>query len=221
MERLGLLADRLWTPWLLGLFLLTGLYYSVRTGFFQLFGIRRWLGDTLGSLGQGKRGQERGISRFQALATALGSTIGTGSVAGVATAVCFGGPGAVFWMWVSAVLGMMTGCGEKILAVSYRRRDGDGWRGGPMYYLAHGLRSRFLAGWFALACVGGALCGGCLVQSNSMAQALHSTLGWDRLAVGAGTAALVFLGLRGGLARIARVSEYLVPVMGEIGRAHV
>ena len=214
MERLGLLADRLWTPWLLGLFLLTGLYYSVRTGFFQLFGVRRWLGDTLGSLGRRKGSRERGISRFQALATALGSTIGTGSVAGVATAVCFGGPGAVFWMWVSAVLGMMTGCAEKILAVSYRCRGEDGWQGGPMYYLANGLHSRFLAGWFALACVGGALCGGCLVQSNSMAQALHSTLGWDKLAVGAGTAVLVFLGLRGGLARIARVSEYLVPVMG-------
>lgn len=214
MERLGLLADRLWTPWLLGLFLITGLYYSVRTGFFQLFGVRRWLGDTLGRLGQQKGKRERGISRFQVLATALGSTIGTGSVAGVATAVCFGGPGAVFWMWVSAVLGMMTGCGEKILAVSYRRREGDGWQGGPMYYLANGLHSRFLAGWFALACVGGALCGGCLVQSNSMAQALHNTLGWDKLAVGVGTAALVFVGLRGGLARIARVSEYLVPVMG-------
>lgn len=216
MERLGLLADWLWTPWLLGLFLLTGLYYSLRTGFFQLFGVRRWLGDTVGSLLKRKKGRGRGISRFQVLATALGSTIGTGSVAGVATAVCFGGPGAVFWMWVSAVLGMMTGCAEKILAIGYRRRVGDGWQGGPMYYLANGLHSRFLAGWFAVACVGGALCGGCLVQSNSMAQALSSTLGWDKLAVGIGTAALVFLGLRGGLARIARVSEYLVPVMGAL-----
>ncbi len=213
MERLSLLADWLWTPWLLGLFLIAGLYYSVRTGFFQLFGMGRWVGDTVGSLLRRKKGREQGISRFQALATALGSTIGTGSVAGVATAVCFGGPGAVFWMWVSAVLGMMTGCAEKVLAVSYRRQEGDSWRGGPMYYLEHGLHSRLLAGWFALACVGGALCGGCLVQSNSMAQALNSTLGWDRLLVGIGVTALVFVGLRGGLERIARISEYLVPVM--------
>lgn len=216
MERLRLLADWLWTPWLLGLFLVTGLYYSVRTGFFQLFGVGRWMGDTLGGILRRKGRQGGGISRFQALATALGSTIGTGSVAGVATAVYFGGPGAVFWMWVSALLGMMTGCAEKVLAVTYRRREGDGWRGGPMYYLCHGVHSRLLAVWFALACVGGALCGGCLVQSNSMAQALNSTLGWDSLPVGVGVAVLVFVGLRGGLERIARISEYLVPVMAAL-----
>ncbi len=216
MERLSLLADRLWTPWLLGLFLVTGLYYSVRTGFFQLFGVRRWLGDTLGSLLQKPSGQERGVSRVQVLATALGSTIGTGSVAGVATALCFGGPGAVFWMWVSAALGMMTGCAEKILAVRYRRRAGEGWQGGPMYYLAQGLHSPFLAGWFALACVGGALCGGCLVQTNAMAHTVNGALGWPPLAVGVGTAVLVGLGLRGGLGRIARISEYLVPLMAAL-----
>ena len=211
MEWLSLLADRLWTPWLLGLFLITGLYYSVRTGFFQLFGVRRWLGDTVGSLGQKNAGQ--GVSRVQVLATALGSTIGTGSVAGVATALCFGGPGAVFWMWMSAALGMMTGCAEKILAVRYRRRAEEGWQGGPMYYLAHGLHSPFLAGWFALACMGGALCGGCLVQTNAMAHTLNGALGWPPIAVGVGTAVLVGLGLRGGLGRIAHISQYLVPVM--------
>lgn len=208
------LTDFIWNPWLLGLFLCTGLFYSVRTGFFQLFGAKKWLGDTLGSLLRpGKRGGT-GITRVQALTTALASTIGTGSIAGVATAIFFGGPGAVFWMWVSALLGMMNGCAEKVLALRYRRLKPDGtWEGGPMHYLAHGLHSPFLAGWFALACVGGALVGGDLVQSNSIAQALHTLFGWDELFIGFATAALAGVVLVGGIGRIARFSEFLVPVM--------
>lgn len=208
------LTDFIWTPWLLGLFLTVGLYYSVRTGFFQLFGVKTWLGATVGSLFAGKKTAGAGITRVQALATALASTIGTGSIAGVATAIFFGGPGAVFWMWVSAILGMMTGCGEKVLAVRYRKRGADGtWVGGPMYYLAHGVHSPFLAGWFAVACVGGALVGGDLVQSNSIAQAVHGLFGWDKAAVGVVTAVLAGVVLAGGIGRIARFSEILVPVM--------
>lgn len=211
MERL---SDFIWNPWLLGLFLLTGLYFSLRTGFFQLFGVRTWLGNTLGEMMKPSRGAGTGITRFQALATALASTIGTGSIAGVATAIWFGGPGAVFWMWISAFLGMMVGWAEKILTVKYRRRSGDGtWVGGPMYYLRDGLSSPFLAGWFAVACVGGALAGGDLVQSNSIAQALNMMFGWDRLLVGIVTAALAGAVLAGGIGRIARCSELLVPVM--------
>lgn len=124
LERLG---DFIWNPWLLGLFLLAGLYCSVRTGFFQLFGLPLWIKTTLGSvlLGRGKK-TGRGITQLQALSTALASTIGTGSIAGVATAIFYGGPGAVFWMWVSAFLSMMTGCLEKTLAVRYREPSPDG-----------------------------------------------------------------------------------------------
>lgn len=208
------LTDFIWNPWLLGLFLIVGLYYSVRTGFFQLFGAKIWLGATFGGLFAEKKVRREGITRVQALTTALASTIGTGSIAGVATAIFFGGPGAVFWMWVSALLGMMTGCAEKVLAVQYRKRRPDGsWSGGPMYYLAHGLHSPFLAGWFALACVGGALVGGDLVQSNSITQAMHSLFGWDRITVGVVTALLAGVVLVGGIGRIARFSEVLVPVM--------
>ena len=208
------LTDFMWNPWLLGLVLLTGLYYSVRTGFFQIFGIKTWVKTTVGSLFSGRQNSTSGITRFQALATALASTIGTGSIAGVATAIFFGGPGAVFWMWVCAVLGMMTGCAEKVLAVRWRQPGRDGkWEGGPMHYLAHGMKSPFLAGWFAIACVGGALVGGDLVQSNSIAQALNTTFGWDRLITGVITAALAGIVLVGGIGRIARFSELLVPVM--------
>lgn len=207
-------ADLIWFPWLLGLFLLVGLYYSVRTGFFQLFGIRRWLGDTAGGLLRAGRKQGKGITRLQTLATALASTIGTGSVTGVATAIWFGGPGAVFWMWVSALLGMMTGCAEKILTLRWRRLGPDGdWRGGPMYYIAEGVGSRLLAVWFAVACVGGALVGGGMVQTNAIAQSLDRAVGAGRLWVGVGVAVLAGVILVGGIDRIARVSQMLMPAM--------
>jgi len=211
---LGRAVDFFWFPWLLGAFLFTGLYFSVRTGFFQLFGVRRWLGDTAGSLLRAGRRQGNGISRLQALTTALASTIGTGSVTGVATAIWFGGPGAVFWMWVSGVLGMMTGCAEKILALRWRRTDKSGnWRGGPMYYIAQGLHSRFLAGCFALACLGGALAGGGMVQTNAIVQSLDSAVGTNRLWVGVMVAVLAGAILIGGIERIARVSQVLMPAM--------
>lgn len=212
LERLG---NLIWNPWLLGLFLFTGLYFSIRTGFFQLFDIRLWLGSTIGSiLRPGARRKGRGITQFQALSTALASTIGTGSIAGVATAIFYGGPGAVFWMWVSAFLSMMTGCLEKTLAVRYREPSPDGgWQGGPMCYMEKGLHSRALAVLFSVFCVGASLGGGNLVQANSIATALHASFGWDPLAVGVVTAVLTGAVILGGIGRIGKVSEKLVPAM--------
>ena len=145
------LTDALWNPWLLGLFLLTGLAYSAGSGFFQFFEFRTWWRTTAESLLRRREPAGRGLSPLQALATALASTMGTGSIAGVAAALTLGGPGAVFWMWVSALLGMMTSCGEKLLAVQYQRAGPDGkLRGGPMYYLRDGLHAPLLAGCFCL-----------------------------------------------------------------------
>ena len=215
MPLLTRITDVLWNPWLLGAFLLTGLYLSVRTRFFQLFGLGTWLRATVGSILRptvDKTGG--GISQVQALCTALASTIGTGSIAGVATAIWFGGPGAVFWMWASALLGMMTSFVEKTLAVKFRRRGRDGaWMGGPMYYLRDGVGSPFLAAWFALACLCATLTGGNLVQSASIAVTLQAAFGWDKLAVGVVLAALTGLVMAGGLGRIAGVSTLMVPVM--------
>ena len=212
LERLG---DFIWNPWLLGLFLLTGLYFSVRTGFFQIFEVRLWLKTTLGSLLRpGRKGRGEGLTRLQVLATALASTIGTGSIAGVATAIFYGGPGAVFWMWVSALLSMMTGCAEKILAVRYRERaPGGGWQGGPMCYMERGLGSRFLACLFSVCCVAASLGGGNMVQANSISTALEAAFGWERLVVGVIVAALTGAVILGGIGRIGRVSEKLVPCM--------
>ena len=211
-ERLG---NFIWNPWLLGLFLLSGLYFSVRTGFFQLFHVRLWLKTTLGSLLRPKRRREGGgLTQLQALSTALASTIGTGSIAGVATAIFYGGPGAVFWMWVSAFLGMMTGCVEKTLAVRYREKSRDGgWQGGPMCYMERGVGSRTLAALFSLCCVAASLGGGNVVQANSIAASLEAAFGWDRLAVGLVVAVLTGLVILGGIGRIGRVSETLVPCM--------
>ena len=215
MQMLNWLTDALWSPWLLGLFLLTGLYLSVRAGFFQLFGLCIWLRATAGSILRPAGGRTgRGISQWEALCTALASTIGTGSIAGVATAIWYGGPGAVFWMWVSAFLGMMTSFVEKYLAVRYRNKTKTGeWVGGPMHYLSRGLGCPVLGWWFGAVCLCAAFVGGNLVQSNSIAASLHGAFGWEKGAVGAVTMAAVGVVMLGGIGRIARVSTWLVPVM--------
>ncbi len=208
------MADRLWQPWLLALFLLVGLWCSVGSGFFQFFGLRRWLSGSVGSLFKNRpKTRTGGLTQFQALATALASTIGTGSIAGVATAIFFGGPGAVFWMWISALVGLMTSFVEKTLAVKYRRRTSNGWEGGPMEYLSRRLGWRGAAGWFSLWCVAASLTGGAMVQSNSISAALHAALGWDRLAVGVVVALCTGAVILGGVGRVGRVSEKLVPAM--------
>ena len=161
MEFLARAADALWNPWLLGLFLATGLVYSIGSGFFQIFEFRLWWRETAGTLFRHQERTGGGLSPLQALATALASTMGTGSIAGTAAALTLGGPGAVFWMWVSALLGMMTSCGEKLLAVKYQRSGPDGQlRGGPMYYIREGMGSPLLAACFCLACVPATLAGG-------------------------------------------------------------
>ena len=214
MSWVGRAADALWNPWLLGLFLFTGLVYSLGSGFFQLFGLPLWLRATLGGLFRREKGAKRGLSPLQSLATALASTMGTGSISGVATALTLGGPGAVFWMWASAWLGMMTGFGEKLLSVRFQRpAPGGGMQGGPMFYLRDGLGWHGAALWFTLACLPATLAGGDLVQSSSIAQALESSFALPRLATGLVTAALAALVLMGGVGRIARVSSALVPAM--------
>ena len=218
MELLSRLTDFLWNPWLLGLFLTTGLVYSAGSGFFQLFEFPVWWRATAGSLFRRPQvGGKGGLSPFQALATALASTIGTGSIAGVAAALAAGGPGAIFWMWVFSFLGMMTSCGEKLLAVKYQRRGPDGQlRGGPMFYLRDGVGSPFLASCFCLACLPATLAGGNLVQSSSIASSLEAAWGLPRLAVGLAAALLAGLVMLGGLGRVAAVSTALVPLMAAL-----
>ncbi len=217
MDFLSRLTDMLWNPWLLGLFLFVGLVYSAGSGFFQLFEFRIWWRATAGSLFRRREPSGRGLSPFQALATALASTIGTGSIAGVAAALTLGGPGAVFWMWLSALLGMMTSCGEKLLAVKYQCPGPNGQlRGGPMYYIRDGLGAPLLAVFFCLACIPATLAGGNLVQSSSIASSLEASFGLPRPLTGLVTALLAGLVMVGGLGRIAAVSSALVPIMAAL-----
>lgn len=146
MRGIEALNGIVWGPMGLGLLFGTGLLLTVRTGGFQLRRWGYWMRHTLGAIltdrsvtAHTARG-EQAISQFQSLCTALASTIGTGNLVGVATAILSGGAGAVFWMWVMALLGMMTSYAENVLGIYYRRKDpAGGWRGGPMYYLRDGL----------------------------------------------------------------------------------
>ena len=218
MTGLSKWADLLWNPWLLISFLFIGLYYSLRTGFFQLFDFKIWWKSTFGSLSKSRNTpSRRGISQVQALSTALAATIGTGSIAGVATAIFYGGPGSVFWMWVSAFLGMMTGCAEKTLSVHHRIPTADGgWQGGPMYYMELGLHCKPLAILFSLFCILETLVGGNLVQSNSIATALEASFRFKRLPIGVILAFLTGCVILGGIKRIGAVSERLVPCMAAL-----
>ena len=207
------IAGKLWFPWLLGLSLLVGLLYSVASGFFPIFDCRLWIKATLASLFRQKK-TGSGLSSLQALSTALAATIGTGSIAGVAAALSLGGPGSIFWMWVTALLGMMTSCAEKILAIRWQYADSNSaLQGGPMFYLRDGLHAPWLAAWFCLCCIPAAFVGGNLIQASSIADITQSILGWDRLVTGAIFAVLSALVLLGGLHRIAGFSTVLVPAM--------
>lgn len=166
---------------------------------------------------RGRKSSEEGdISPFNALMTALSATVGTGNIAGVATAVFFGGPGALFWMWVIAVVGMATKFCEATLAVHYREKDANGNHvGGPMYYIKNGLglKWKWLGVMFAIF---GMLAGfgiGNTIQSNSVADALQSTFGVQPLVTGIIIAVLVALVLIGGIKRIGEVAGKLVPIM--------
>lgn len=162
-------------------------------------------------------GREKGdISPFQALMTSLSATIGTGNIAGVATAIALGGPGALFWMWCTALVGMATKYAEAVCAVHYRERDAQGnFSGGPMYYIKNGLgeKWRWLAGCFAFFGVFAGFGIGNTVQANSVADALQSTFALPVWLTGAVLAIAVALVVLGGIKRIASVAGVLVPVM--------
>ncbi len=211
-------SDVVWGPAMLVLLLGTGLYLSIGLkgmpirrlgyGFRRMWGGRREVEEDPGE-----------ITPFQALTTALSATIGTGNIAGVATAITLGGPGAVFWMWVTALVGMATKYSEAVLAVKYRETDAEGrYVGGPMYYIKNGLGPRWawLGTLFAIFAMVAAFGIGNTVQANSVADVVESNLAVPVWLTGLILAVLVFLVIIGGIRRIARVAERLVPAMAVI-----
>jgi alanine or glycine:cation symporter, AGCS family len=202
-----------WGPVMLVLLLGTGLYLSIGLRFLTLRNIPRAFALLLG----GREGRGRGdISPFSALMTSLSATIGTGNIAGVATAIVLGGPGALFWMWITALVGMATKYAEAVCAVRFREQDAAGnYSGGPMYYIRNGLHKRWH--WLAWAfAIFGTLAGFGIantVQSNSVSQVLQDSFAVPPLATGLVLMMLVAAVILGGVRRIARVASWLVPFM--------
>jgi len=211
-----------WGPLLLGLLLLAGLVLTIESGGFQFRGIKMWWGTTAGSLfdrkdkGGGSHGTGS-INKIQSACTALAATIGTGNIVGVASALTAGGPGAIFWMWVSAAIGMMTAYGETCLGMLYRYRDGKGkWICGPMVYLSRGLGSPGLGLVYGILCLLASLGMGSMVQSNSAAQTVCYLTGVPPIFCGAVITGLAVFVAWGGTLRVANVAERLVPVSAGI-----
>jgi AGCS family alanine or glycine:cation symporter len=200
------------SQWFVFLLLGTGIFYTIYLGLPQV----RFFGHALSVL-SGKYDSDKHIgdtSHFQALSTALSGTIGTGNIAGVALAIHLGGPSAIFWMLVTAFVGMATKLVEVTLSHKYREQAGDGSvSGGPMYYMKNRLRMRWLAALFAVATVFSSFGTGSLPQINSISNAVFSSFGVAHYITGAVLAALLGLIIIGGIKRIARVSERLVPFM--------
>ncbi|MFN7173362.1 MAG: alanine/glycine:cation symporter family protein [Thermaurantiacus tibetensis] len=192
----------------------TGLFFMAGLRFYPL---RRLGSAVAGLFGRDRRGSGSGeISPFAALSTALSGQVGTGNLAGVATAISLGGPGAIFWMWVTALIGMALAFAEGALAIRYREKTPEGhWRGGPMTYIMMGLgpRWRWLATLFCIGTLFSALVTGNGIQANSVADSINELTGLDDAIGGAMVAALVFVVIVGGIRSIGAVAERVVPLM--------
>ncbi|HSM11560.1 MAG TPA: alanine/glycine:cation symporter family protein [Lysobacter sp.] len=207
---IGLVNRVLWDYLLTYGLLAVGLYFTVRL---KLLQVRRFP-HMLRVIALGGRSDAAGISPFQALMTSLASRVGTGNLAGVAIALSLGGPGALFWMWCTAALGMATAYAESSLAQLYKVRDASGqYRGGPAHYMARGLRSKWMATAFALCLVFSYGLIFSSVHANAMGQALGDAFGFSRAQIASGlvllTAAIIF----GGLRSVARFAQWAVPFM--------
>ncbi|MGP1403582.1 MAG: alanine/glycine:cation symporter family protein [Catonella sp.] len=210
-----------WNNILLFVLLGAGLYFTIRTGFVQIrrfgSGWNRVFGDF--SLSGSKAGKD-GMSSFQALATAIAAQVGTGNIAGCATAIVGGGPGAIFWMWLAAFFGMATIYGEACLAQATKITDKNGEvTGGPVYYITKafgGAFGKFLAGFFAIAITLALGFMGNMVQSNSISDAFKTAFGVPTWIIGVGVAIIAAFIFLGGIGRIAAFTEKCVPIMAAL-----
>ena len=227
-----------WGPWMLILLVGTGVFLSAKVGFIQFTKFGYAMKNTVGKIFQKQTAAGGEVTPFQAMTTALAATVGTGNIAGVTGAIAVGGPGAVFWMWLSAIFGMVTKYSEVVLAVKYRERNAKGdWVGGPMYYIRNGLGQKWnwLAVLFSLLACLAAFGIGNMTQVNTIASSFNSAIDAfggntaatsvmflgqsvpvSSIAVGGVVAVIVALVLFGGIKRIGAVTEKLVPFMAAI-----
>jgi AGCS family alanine or glycine:cation symporter len=196
--------------------LAVGVYFTIRLRFQQILNF----GEMIRSITAAPETDRQGISPFQALCTSLASRVGTGNIAGVAVALVLGGPGAIFWMWMVALVGMATAYAESTLAQLYKVKDTSAsdavYRGGPAFYIAHGLGLPWLGGVFSVCLI---LSFGLVfnaVQANSIADAMQGAFGLPKIATGVLIAALTAVVIFGGIRKIATVAEYVVPFMAGV-----
>jgi len=221
--------DFIWGWFGIAILLATGILMTILTKFFQVSHFKHWMKKTIGSVFKksvsGHTKEKGSISQFQALCTALAATVGTGNIAGVAGAIATGGPGAVFWMWISAFFGMMTNYSENVLGIFFRRKDKKGeWAGGAMYYLQDGLGGKkglktlgcVLAVLFSIFAVLASFGIGNLAQANTISGNLESAFSIPRWVTGVVLVIVAVLVILGGIKRIANVTEKLVPFMAVI-----
>ena len=195
----------------------TGIFFSIKTKFVQVRCFKEGWHRTFGNFSLKGGKQEKGISSFQALATAIAAQVGTGNIIGASGAILIGGPGAIFWMWIIAFFGMATIYSEAVLAQETREVKPDGTiHGGPVYYIRRAFPNgfgRFLAGFFAVAIILALGFMGCMVQSNSIGETCSNALGIPAWTVGIAVTAIAGIIFLGGIQRIASVTEKMVPVM--------
>ena len=205
--------DFLWTYILIAALVLCGLFFTWKTRFvqFRMIGeMMRLLVDAPPSSAKGRKN----VSSFQAFAVSVATRVGTGNLAGVATAIALGGPGAVFWMWVIALIGSATAVVESTLAQLFKRKADDGsFIGGPAYYILYGMRSKWMSALFAVLLTLTFGLSYNSIQSNTICSAMNEAFGINELVVGLVLVALALIIVFGGIHRIARVSSFLVPVM--------
>ena len=210
MEVIKAINGVFWGWLIAGILLSCGIFYTVRLGFPQV----RYFTQLIPNLWKASR-NATGVSAFGALCSAIGSEVGAGSLVGVATALASGGPGAIFWMWVTAILGMPIMFGEAVLAQIFRVKNEDGttFRGGPAYYMRRGLNAKVLPILFSIAVILGNGVVYCMVQSNSIAGSFSGQAELPPLAIGVILVALVGLVIFGGIKRLSTVASYIVPFM--------
>ncbi|KOS60569.1 sodium:alanine symporter family protein [Lysinibacillus agricola] len=190
-----------------------GIFFTIRLGFFQFIKLPHILSETFGKLFRKNNEGEGTVTPFQATTSALASTLGAANLVGVPVAIAFGGPGAIFWMWVVAIFGIATKYSEVVLGMKYREKNDQGeYVGGPMYYMKNGLKWNKVAIFFAFALmleIGASI----MVQTNSIAKSISGSFSIPAIAVGIAMIIIVYLGVYGGIKSISRMTEKLVPFM--------
>ncbi len=214
LDWLAVVDGLLWGPWTMVFIAGVAVFFTVKSGFFQVRGVGHILRHTVLAIGRGGKGDSGSMSPFQAAATSLGGTVGMGNMAGVATALSVGGPGAIFWMWLLAFFGMMSKTVEITLGVHYRERGPDGQvRGGPMHTIRRGLGWTPLAYLFSAGMLINAMFSASLLQSHTVGRAFLASYGLSPYLVTAAMAVVTAMVVLGGVRRIGRFSGGLVPLM--------